>query len=73
MSGKLQYYTLRVFFVCLVSCAVLVLEIVWSGKPDEIPLIVPQLAMTLFVVGLAAFLIWLVAFLSDMRERIEKK
>lgn len=73
MKTKLQFYTLRIFLACLILCATFVLGIVWSGKPDEIPLVVPQITMTLFVIGLAAFLIWIVAFLSDMRERIEKK
>jgi hypothetical protein len=60
--------TLRIFLFSLVACASLILFIVWSGGPDsERPQIYFQTAATLFILGLASFLSWLVMFLYRLR------
>ncbi len=46
----------RVFLICLIGCASLVLTFIWNGGPPAE--IYAQIAATLFVVGLASFLIW---------------
>lgn len=54
MSEKIL---LRVFLVCLFSCASLVLSFVWGGDPAPLYF---QIAASCFIVGLAAFLCWFV-------------
>jgi len=46
----------QVFFVCLYPCATLVLFFIWNGGPAS--RVWFQLAASLFVIGLAAFLTW---------------
>lgn len=48
------------FFVCLYPCALLVLFFIWNGGPPSQDFF--RIAATLFVIGLASFLTWFVAF-----------
>ena len=61
----IEKITLRVFLVCLLCCASLVLSIIWGGPPAEVFF---KTTASLFVIGLASFLCWLVAFLYRLRE-----
>jgi uncharacterized membrane protein len=69
---KLQSISLKVFLIAMILCAEFVISIIWSGGPDNFG-IINQLAFTLFVVGLASFLVWLVTIILDIKDRIEKK
>ncbi|MEK7604208.1 MAG: hypothetical protein AAB442_00145 [Patescibacteria group bacterium] len=57
--------TLRIFALCLVSCASLVLFSMWVYKPDSEAYF--KLAATFFIVGLASFLGWLVSLFYSIR------
>lgn len=57
----------RIFFVCLYPCALIVLFTIWSGGPDSALPEVFQTAATLFVAGLAAFLMWLVSYVKGLK------
>ncbi len=54
----IEKVTIRIFLVCLVSCASLVLSFIWGGPPSEIYF---KTAATLFIIGLASFLCWFVS------------
>ena len=56
----------RLFLICLVGCASLILTFVWLGGPPA--QIYFQIAATLFVVGLGAFLIWFSMMLYSLRS-----
>ncbi len=58
--------TLRLFFVCLVSCASLILFSLWVYKPSSEEYF--KTAATFFIVGFGSFLCWFVAFLYKMRD-----
>jgi hypothetical protein len=65
----MQQITYKSFVVSMVLCAALVLGMIWSkGDPIE-P--VPQIAATLFVLGLASFLLWFSSVLWDIRKRLK--
>lgn len=64
MLGKI---TLRIFLVCLVSCATLVLSFIWGGDPAEVYF---KIAATLFITGLGSFLLWFVTMLYGLRDSI---
>lgn len=69
----IEKITLRVFLVCLVSCASLMLFIVWNGGPDsDRPQIYFQTAATLFILGLGSFLTWLVTFFYTLRGSLRE-
>lgn len=54
----MERITLRIFFVCLVLCASIVITFIWIGDPEATwPF---QIAATAFVFGLANFLTWFV-------------
>jgi hypothetical protein len=61
--------SLRVFLVCLFSCATLVLYIIWFGDQHEAPELFKTTA-SLFVVGLASFLVWFVAFALKFKKTL---
>ncbi len=63
----LEKITLRVFLVCLFSCASLVLSIIWGGPPAEVYF---KITATLFIVGLASFLCWFVSMLCGLRSAL---
>jgi hypothetical protein len=58
----------RIFLICLVGCASLVLTFVWRGVPPA--QIYFQIAATLFVVGLGSFLIWFSTMLYSLRSSL---
>lgn len=63
----------RLFLVCLVTCASLVLFIIWTGGPDSArPQIYFQTAATLFIVGLASFLTWFSIMLYSLRDFLNR-
>jgi len=51
-----EQMTFRIFFVCLIGCAALVLTFIWGNGPSA-PIYF-KIAATLFVIGLGSFLIW---------------
>jgi len=66
--------TLRVFLVCLVGCASIVLTLIWLGGPhtpdSAFSPIYFKTAASFFIVGLGSFLVWLVAMLYSLRKRL---
>ncbi len=59
----------RLFLLCLICCATMVLIGIWFGE-HVFPEFYFQTTATVFVVGLASFLIWLSATLQKLnRER----
>jgi hypothetical protein len=60
--------TLRVFFVCLVCCASMILYGIWAlEKPPEVYF---KTAATFFITGLACFLSWFVVMLYTLRRAL---
>ena len=72
MINMLEKITLRIFLICLVSCASLVLTLIWIGGPDAPLEIYFKIAFTLFVVGLGSFLCWFVMMLHSLRNSLRK-
>ena len=69
---KLQYYALRIFLVAMFACAFLVLFMIWSAPqvdPDDI-ILIPKLAATFFITGLASFLIWFVVIILEIKNKL---
>ncbi len=74
----IEHIARKIFFTCLYPCAVLVLILVWNGGPPA--QIYFQVAASLFIIGLAAFLTWFVSCLrrvcaglialSDLRKEV---
>ena len=62
--------SLRVFRVCLIACAMLALGAVWFNEHIEAELYF-QTTATLFIVGLASFLIWFSLTLTDMHLKYD--
>ena len=58
--------SLRVFLYCLFTCASLVLIFIWAGGPPA--QIWFQIAASLFVLGLTAFLVWFSLSLLEFRN-----
>ena len=62
----IEKVTSRLFLMCLVSCASLVLFLIWSGGPDNE--VYFKIAATFFIIGLGSFLSWLVTFYYNLRN-----
>jgi len=62
--SMVEKITVRIFLICLVSCATLVLSFMWGGDPSEVYF---KIAATLFIVGLGSFLCWFVSMLYTLR------
>lgn len=61
--------TLRVFLICLASCASLMIFLIWGGGPDEPSLEVYfKIAATFFIIGLGSFLCWFVTMFYSLRS-----
>lgn len=65
----LEKIILRVFLVCLFSCASLVLSFLWGGDPAPLYF---QIAASFFIIGLAAFLCWFILLLKSIRSALTK-
>lgn len=63
----LEKSLIRVFLVCLVSCASLVLSFIWGGEPADVFV---KIAVTLFIIGLGCFLSWFVCVLTQLRATL---
>jgi len=50
-------YLYRTFLTCLTICATLVISVAWV-QPEAPPWYLPSIIVTLFVTGLASFLLW---------------
>ena len=73
MTSMIEKITLRTFLFCLVTCASLVLFIIWSGGPDTPDAEVPfKIAATLFILGLGSFLTWFSTMLYSLRDVLRK-
>jgi hypothetical protein len=68
---KLQKITLGIFLVAMLLCVDLALFIIWS--PSHEFNVINRLLVTLFIIGLASFLIWITTIIIEIRNRIEKK
>ncbi|MFZ2167504.1 MAG: hypothetical protein WAV50_01390 [Minisyncoccia bacterium] len=65
----IEKITVRIFLICLASCASLVLGIIWTGGPDNpASEVYFKTAATLFIVGLSSFLCWFVTMLYSLRD-----
>ncbi len=62
--------TLRIFLICLASCAGLILFSMWVNKPDSE--IYFKTAATFFIVGLSSFLCWFVTMLYSLRSSLRE-
>lgn len=61
----IEKMTLRIFLICLASCASLVLSIIWGGPPAEVYF---KIAATFFIIGLSSFLTWFSIMLYSLRS-----
>ena len=67
------YVSLRVFLVCLVACASMVLFAIWFGKDGALGETYFKTAATLFIIGLASFLIWFSFTLLGIRDFLRER
>ncbi len=68
-----SYITFRVFLVCLIACALMVLFAIWFGKDAALGELYFKTTATLFVLGLASFLIWFSLTLTAIYRRLETR
>ncbi len=66
VTSMFEKITLRIFFICLASCASLVLSFMWGGPPSEVYF---KVAATFFIVGLGSFLCWFVTMFYSLRAK----
>jgi hypothetical protein len=72
---KLQKATLRIFLLCMVITAVLMLTAVWTtmAEPDKGgPHPIMQYVFTFFIIGLASFLVWFTSMVLEIRDNLKK-
>jgi hypothetical protein len=64
----LEKITLRIFLICLVTCASMILFAIWTSsdtsKPPEAYF---KTVATLFIIGFASALLWFVRMLYSVR------
>ncbi len=65
-----RYYTFRLFLVCLVLCASMALGAVWLQDSITSPLYF-QTTASLFILGLASFLIWFSLTLASIQQTLK--
>lgn len=67
----MERMALTIFFACLVTCASIVVSLIWIGEPQSAwPF---QIAATTFVLGLANFLTWAVCFAYRLLQTIDTR
>ena len=71
MMKKIQKITLAIFLISMLTCVDLALFLIWS--PSHEFNTVNRLLITLFIVGLASFLIWITIIIIEIRNKIEKR
>lgn len=64
--------SLRLFLFCLVLCASMFVTFIWLGE-DSVPPVYFQIMITLFVVGLASFLIWFSRTLRSIHQLLQDR
>jgi len=62
----------RIFVVCLLTCALLVITMAWV-QPESPPWFIPSIIITLFVTGFASFLLWFSRLFWGMYKSVTKK
>ena len=67
----IERITVRIFFVCMFSCAILFLVFLWFASNDASPWF--RLVPTLFVIGLSNFLTWVVCMVYKFYKAILEK
>lgn len=67
--SMLEEIILRIFLICLVGCASLVLSFIWDGPPAEVYF---KIAATFFIIGLGSFLCWFVSVLYNFLGHIKR-
>lgn len=65
------HLSFRIFLVCLITCASLALGAVWLQDRIESPLYF-QATASLFIIGLAAFLIWFSLTLRSLHVLLKR-
>ena len=70
ITTMFEKITLRIFLICLVSCASMVLPAIWTGDDNALPEVYFKITATFFIVGFANFLFWLVSFFYSLRNII---
>ena len=75
INSMIEKISFRIFLSCLFPTALLMIYQIWTVGPDEAggPPPVIQLAFTMFVIGLTAFLIWLSSMLYRIRKELEAR
>ena len=78
MNGKntksVERFALQVFLVCMVLCALASIGLIFSGFFDfylSAEFILFPIAATLFIIGLAGFLIWLPIITYRLLEALQ--
>lgn len=60
--------TLRIFLICLVTCASMILFGIWTSmKPAEVYF---KTVATFFIFGLGSFLFWFVSIVYSLRSHL---
>ena len=70
--AMLRHFSFRIFLVCLVACGTMALGAIWFDSSITSPVYFESTA-TLFIVGLASFLIWFSLTLVTIRELLQGK
>lgn len=65
-----EFITFRLFRTCLIVCACMALGAIWFGE-HFLPPAYFQTMMSIFVIGLASFLIWFSSVLLSIRALIK--
>jgi hypothetical protein len=73
MNSMTRTISLRVFLLCLIVCASMVLIAIWVGKDDAFGEAYFKTTATLFIVGFASFLIWFSMTLLEIRMLLRKE
>ena len=63
---------LRVFLLCLILCAGMILTAIWIGEHAIAPVYFQSTA-TVFIIGLASFLIWFSLTLRSIYELLRDR
>lgn len=72
MIERTNYFSFRLFLVCLFVCAALVLNAIWHSDDGTLPEVYFRTTASLFVLGLASFLIWFTGTLRLIVHILEK-
>ncbi len=66
-----NYFSLRVFLICLLVCAAMTISSIWLEGKVLVPAYF-QTTATLFIIGLASFLIWFSRMILEIRNSLRR-